>query len=113
VRSNAQIRAQTRLVDRHVPSSQRGGQGFESPQLHRPQGKGPFPIPGEGLFWFVQQRCTAVGSSEAVQAVPELVQRVAGQLGRDVRVDLHRHRDLAVPEDLHGHARVDVQGGQQ
>jgi len=33
--SNAQIRAQTRLVDRHAPSSQRGGQGFESPQLHR------------------------------------------------------------------------------
>ena len=33
--SNAQIRAQTRLVDRHAPSSQLGGQGFESPQLHR------------------------------------------------------------------------------
>jgi len=32
--SNAQIRALTRLIDRRAPSSQRGGQGFESPQLH-------------------------------------------------------------------------------
>ena len=33
--SNAQIHAQTCLDDRHAPSSQRGGRGFGSPQLHR------------------------------------------------------------------------------
>jgi hypothetical protein len=32
---SAHIRAQRSLGDRHAPSSQRGGQGFESPQLHR------------------------------------------------------------------------------
>ena len=31
----AQIRAQRSLPGRYAPSSQRGGQGFESPQLHR------------------------------------------------------------------------------
>ena len=36
-----------------------------------------------------------------------------GEIGRDVGVDLHRHGDLAVSQDLHGDAGVDVQGGQQ
>jgi len=35
VHLSAQIRAQRSLGDRKAPSSQRGGQGFESPQLHR------------------------------------------------------------------------------
>jgi hypothetical protein len=35
VPSSTQIRAQRSVGDRHAPSSQRGGQGFESPQLHR------------------------------------------------------------------------------
>ena len=57
--SNAQIRAPTRLVDRHAPSSQRGGQGFESPQLHpRPEARSR--LQGRGLWLLVQQRCTAV-----------------------------------------------------
>jgi hypothetical protein len=36
LRSNAQIHAQTRLIDRHAPSSQRGGSGVRSP-LASPQ----------------------------------------------------------------------------
>jgi hypothetical protein len=62
--SNAQIHAQACLDDRHAPSSQRGGQGFESPQLHRDNRiKGPLPIRDEGLcgVWGeVQKQSTAV-----------------------------------------------------
>jgi hypothetical protein len=41
------------------------------------------------------------------------VQGGPGEIGRDVGVDLHRYGDLAVSQDLHGVAGVDVQGGQQ
>jgi hypothetical protein len=45
--SSAPNCAQKSGSDRHAPSSQRGGQGFESPQLHRPNhrraGEGPLP----------------------------------------------------------------------
>ena len=65
----------------------------------------------------VQQRSTAVAHSscspERFELVPEAVQGRPGEIGRDVGVDLHHHSDLAVSQDLHGDAGVDVQGGQQ
>jgi hypothetical protein len=48
--SNAQIRAQARLVDRHAPSSQRGVRGsspFSSTDV--PRANGPLPVRDEGL----------------------------------------------------------------
>jgi hypothetical protein len=65
----------------------------------------------------VQQQSTAVAHSscspERFELVPEAVQGGPGEIGRDVGVDLHRHGDLAVSQDLHGDAGVDAQGGQQ
>jgi hypothetical protein len=82
----------------------------------KPQVKGPLPIRDEG-------RCDTWGRSTAAkysscsperfELVPEAVQGRPGEIGRDVGVDLHRHGDLAVSQDLHGDAGVDVQGGQQ
>jgi len=38
----------------------------------------------------------------------ELLERVPGGSGGDLGVDLHRDRDLAVPQDLHSYTRVHV-----
>jgi hypothetical protein len=74
--SNAQIRAQTRLDDHHAPSSQRGGQGFESPQLHR-YNRRPKVLSRSGMRAFavsgakVQQQSTAVaGWNALMQPLP-------------------------------------------
>jgi hypothetical protein len=48
-----------------------------------------------------------------VQPPAELLERVAGGSRGDLGVDLHRDGDLAVPQDLHGHARVDIESHQQ
>ena len=52
-------------------------------------------------------------SPERFELVPEAVQGRPGDIGGDVGVDLHRYGDLAVSQDLHGDAGVDLQGGQQ
>jgi hypothetical protein len=64
----------------------------------------PFRMP-------VQQQSAAVASG--AELVAELEERLACRRGHDFGVDLHRDGDLAVPQDLYGHARVNVQGGQQ
>ena len=54
----------------------------------------------------VQQQSAAVVSG--AELVAELAERFACRRGHDLGVNLHRDGDLAVPQDLHGHARVDV-----
>jgi hypothetical protein len=60
----------------------------------------PFRMP-------VQQQSAAVASG--AELVAELEERLACRRGHDFGVDLHRDGDLAVPQDLYGHARVNVQ----
>jgi hypothetical protein len=38
---------------------------------------------------------------------------VGGGIGRGLRLDLHRHSNLAVPKNAHGHTRVDIEGSKQ
>jgi hypothetical protein len=52
-----------------------------------------------------------LGGRLLVEFGAEPPQRVAGGLVGYLGVDLHRHRHAAVPEDRHGNARVDVEGG--
>jgi hypothetical protein len=49
----------------------------------------------------------------AAQPLAEPAERVSGSGRGNLGVDLHRDRDLAVPQDLYRHARVDIEGGQQ
>ena len=49
----------------------------------------------------------------AAQPLAELVERITGGGRGYLGVDLHRDGDLAVPTDLHRHARVHVQSSQQ
>jgi hypothetical protein len=47
------------------------------------------------------------------ELVAEFAERFAGRRGHDFGVDLHRDGDLAVPQDLYGHARVDIKAAQR
>ena len=65
------------------------------------------------LLCGVTAKLTAIGfllPSERRLQAPE---RVRHQLRHDVPVDLHRHPDIRVAEDLHHHARVDVKGEEE
>lgn len=48
-----------------------------------------------------------------VKVLAQFPQRLSRGLGRDVRLHLHRHRDLAVTEDLHGDPGTHVEGSEQ
>jgi hypothetical protein len=49
----------------------------------------------------------------SVELLAEARQRCACLFGGDLGVDVHGHGDLAVPEYLHGDARVDIERGEQ
>ena len=49
----------------------------------------------------------------AAEPLPESLERIAGGGRGNLGVDLHRDRDLVVPKDLHRHARMHVESGQQ
>jgi hypothetical protein len=58
----------------------------------------------------VQQRSTATLCIELAAQAPE---RLAGRGRGNLAVDLHRHADLRMPEDLHGHPGMNAQGHQE
>jgi hypothetical protein len=70
----------------------------------------------EGAVW---GQCGAAGAGGSkrqqrlCEPAAELAERVPGGFGRCLGVDLHRDGDLAVSQNAHGHAGVDVEGGQQ
>jgi hypothetical protein len=49
----------------------------------------------------------------ALELLAEAPQRSPGLRRADLAVDVHRDRDLAVPQHLHGHPGVDVEGDEQ
>jgi hypothetical protein len=59
----------------------------------------------------VQHQSAAAASG--AELVAELAQRFVCRRGHESGLDLHRDGELAVPQDVHGHARVDVEGGQR
>jgi hypothetical protein len=65
-------------------------------------------------FWIlVQQQSAAAGLGVRVEPLAELAERLASGSRRDLGIDLHGDRDLAVPQDLHRYARVYVKSSQQ
>ncbi len=74
------------------------------------------------LYWSVLVVCLAwaAATRAALRAGSSLAEPVAKPLEGGPRhlvgylgVDLHGDRDLRVPEDMHCHARVDVERGQE
>ena len=65
----------------------------------------------------MQQQSAATVSCAAAPSCTEplaqLLERVASGSGGHFGVDLHGDGDLAVPQDLHGHARMDVKRREQ
>ena len=55
----------------------------------------------------------ANGSNGSREPVAELTQRVTGGIGRYLGVDLHGDGDLAVPKDVQGRTRTQVERTQQ
>jgi len=55
-----------------------------------------------------------LGSQDLLsELVDEAFERFLGRRRGHLAVDVHRHGDLAVPQDCHRHPRVDVQGNEQ
>jgi hypothetical protein len=63
--STTETHAQMTVADQRAPSSQLGGQGFESPQLH--PGHRPFPSRGGLLPSSAAVKCSSRSASEATQ----------------------------------------------
>jgi hypothetical protein len=92
-----------------APRSHRGGHWFDPSIAHPAQTAGARS--GTGRFCCLcSSRCS---SSLPVEALAQALQRLLGGLGRDLAVNVHRDRDLAVPQDLHCDPRVDVESHQQ
>lgn len=87
-----------------APRSHRGGQGFESPQVHAAQSpcRG-FPV--GALACRTAPKYSNCFRSCFPRCLPSL-RSAPGRLGRDVRTALHRHCDLAVVKNLQGHGRL-------
>jgi len=90
---SAQIRAQRSLGDRHAPSSQRGGQGFESPQLHRHHRR------SKALFRSGMRAVLAPGA-EMQQLGRRWVTR-APRAGPRVAMQIMRHSKIAVTMEIY------------
>ena len=73
------------------------------------QARGRFRLRNRPFVILVQQS----RQKSVTQPLAKLAERVAGRGRRHLGIDLHRDRNLAVPQDLHGHAGMHVQGGQQ
>jgi hypothetical protein len=73
----------------------------------KPQVTGRFRSWNRPFYTVVQQQSAAVVSGS--EPLTEFRQRFAGRGRDDLGVDLHRDGDLAVPQDLHGDTRVDIQ----
>jgi hypothetical protein len=71
------------------------------------QAKGRFRDRSRPFLILVQQQNAAAGHQ--VSPVAELAERVAGGVGRGLRLDLLRHSNLAVPKNAHGHTRVEIE----
>jgi len=52
-------------------------------------------------------------TSGIVKLATKSLEGLPGHFGRDLGVDLHRDADPAVPQDLHGDARMHVERGQK
>jgi hypothetical protein len=59
------------------------------------------------------QHSTEVQQPQPSSCLPRRLSAPRAFGRRDLAVDLLGHGDLAVPQDLHGHSRVHVQGDQQ
>ena len=78
---------------------------------YRPPAHRPVPNRGTGLFyWGAAAKC----SNGARQASQSPSFRSASRVPvTNLGVDLHRDTELAMPQDAHRDARVDIEGGQQ
>jgi hypothetical protein len=76
-----------------------------------PQVKGRFRSWNRPFYTVVQQQSAAVVSGS--EPLTEFRWRLAGRGRDDLGVDLHRDGDLAVPQDLHGDTRMDIECCQQ
>jgi hypothetical protein len=85
-----------------------------SSPLGSTQVRGPFCARKRASSAFVPQKSTATGF---IPTLPELATQALesrpGRSRRHLRVDVHRHSDLAVPKDRHRHSRMHVERDQQ
>jgi len=88
--------------------------------IHTEEVTGSIPVsPTQltGRFLSEESAVLSGGSSKRQQrsgeADAELAQGVTSGIGRGLGVDLHRHGNLAVPEDAHRDWRVNIERGQQ
>ncbi len=62
---------------------------------------------------FLPGTAAKYSSGSPIEAVPQSFERGAGGLGGGLRVDLHGHRDLGVPQDPHHLAGMDIEVDQE
>ncbi len=92
-----------------APRSHRGGHWFD-PSIAHPAHR---PVPIKEPVFFDARTTREYSNVLAAKPLAKPLERVPGGGRGDLGVDLHRHGDLAVPQDLHGYTWVYVQGGKQ